>query len=77
VLRGGVDIDVIDTHTSATDHAEFRRGLDDLFRHLGLGTHDHRHDIGDERQKLGFGELLRKHGDLEFRPLLQKSYAFG
>ena len=38
---------------------KFRRGLDDFLGHLGFGTHDHRHDVRDERQQFRLGQPLR------------------
>ena len=66
-LRGGFHVHVVHAHARAADDAQLRRGLDDLARHLGFGPHDHRRDVGDQRQQFGFGQPLRQHDHLKFR----------
>ena len=76
-LGGGGDIHVVHAHAGAADDLELFGGLEDLRRHLGLGTHDHGVHVGDEREQLGLGEPLGQDGDLELRARLEKGDAAG
>jgi hypothetical protein len=76
VLRGGFDVHVIHAHAGAADHAQFRRGLNDLACDLGFGADDQRHRVSNDGQQFGFSQPFGQHDDLKFRPLLQQFDAF-
>ena len=70
--RRGLDVHVVHAHTGAAHDAQLGRGFENFLRHLGLGTHDHRLDIGDEREQFRLGKPLVQHRDLKLGPLFEQ-----
>ena len=50
---GGVQVDVVHARAGARDHAQRRRGGDDLASHLRRAAHDQRVGVGDGGQQFG------------------------
>ena len=71
-LGGRLDIDVIGPHAGAAHDAEFRRGLDEVFRHFGLRTHNHRRHVAHQWQQFRFRQPLLEDRHFELGPLLEQ-----
>jgi hypothetical protein len=68
---GGIHIDIVHTHTGATDDFEICGGFEDGCRHFGLAADDKRGELGDDLddfrfRQAGFDDNLEGAADGEF-----------